>query len=60
MADGRNFFIGLPDYLSMSPVVRTVVVYHDDDSASILDLLLMTEIELIPPATARSYYSGNN
>ena len=53
MADGRSFFIPHPDFLSVSPVGRTVVIYHDDGSASIVDLLLMTEIELSPPSAAR-------
>jgi hypothetical protein len=52
MADGRTFSIAHPDFISMSPAGRTVVVYHPDDSASILDLLLMTEIEVAPPASA--------
>jgi hypothetical protein len=34
----------------MSPAGRTVVIYHPDDSASIIDLLLMTELELSPPS----------
>jgi hypothetical protein len=27
-----------------------VVIYHPDDSASIVDLLLLTELELSPPS----------
>jgi hypothetical protein len=49
MADGRQFQIPHPDFLSMSPAGRTVVIYHPDDSASIVDLLLMNELELSPP-----------
>jgi hypothetical protein len=52
MADGRTFSIPHPDFVSMSPVGRTVVIYHPDDSASIVDLLLMTELELSPPSSA--------
>jgi hypothetical protein len=52
MADGRIFSIPHPDFLSMSPVGRTVVVYHPDDSASIVDLLLMTEQKLSPPSNS--------
>ena len=50
MADGRQFLIPHPDFLSMSPAGRTAVVYHADGSASIVDLLLMTELELSPPS----------
>jgi hypothetical protein len=52
MADGRTFAIAHPDFLSISPAGRTVVIYHPDDSASIVDLLLMTELELSPPSSA--------
>lgn len=54
MADGRTFSIAHPDVLSISPAGRTVVVYHPDDSASIVDLLLMTELELSPPSSRPS------
>ena len=53
MADGRHFVIPHPDFLSMSPAGRTAVVFHPDGSASIVDLLLMTELEL-SPTTATS------
>ncbi len=54
MGDGRQFPIPHPDFLSMSPAGRTVVVYHADGSASIVDLLLMTELELSRPSPARA------
>ncbi len=54
MADGRQFPIPHPDFLSMSPSGRTAVIFHEDGSASVVDLLLMTELELSPPATSRS------
>ncbi len=38
----------------MSPAGRTVVVYNTDDSASVIDLLLMTELELAPPTPLSS------
>ncbi len=52
MADGRQFPIAHPEFFSMSPAGRTAVIFHEDGSASIVDLLLMTEIELAPAATA--------
>jgi hypothetical protein len=52
MADGRTFSIAHPDFLSMSPAGRTVVIYHPDDSASIVDLMLMTELEMTPPTAS--------
>lgn len=50
MADGRTFAVPHPDFLSVAPVGRTVIVYQADGAASILDLLLMTELEWAPPA----------
>jgi len=49
MADGRQFPIPHPDFLSMSPAGRTAVIFNPDGSASIGDLLLLTELELSPP-----------
>jgi hypothetical protein len=53
MADGRSFQVPHPDFLSMSPSGRPVIVYQEDDAFSIIDLLLMTEIEM-GPATRSS------
>ena len=51
MADGRSFHVPHPDFLSMSPTGRTVIIYQDDEEFSILDLLLMTEIQMTSPAS---------
>ncbi len=51
MADGRTFPVTHPEFMSRSKSGRTVVVSNDDDSSSILDLLLMTEIEYEAPKT---------
>jgi len=50
MGDGRAFFVKHPDFIARSPSGRTVIVYADDESHSILDMLLVTEIEVHPPA----------
>jgi hypothetical protein len=52
MADGRTFSVPHPDFLSMSPSGRTVIVYQEDDNFSILDLLIM--IEMSPAASSRA------
>jgi hypothetical protein len=54
MADGRAFQVPHPDFLSMSPTGRTVIIYQENEEFSILDLLLMTEIEMIQNASARA------
>jgi hypothetical protein len=46
MGDGRSFLVRHPDFIARSPSGRTVIVYTDDDSHSILDLLLMTELQV--------------
>jgi len=46
MADGRVFLVKHRDFVSRSPSGRTVVVHHDDDTHSVLDLLLMSELEV--------------
>jgi hypothetical protein len=54
LADGRNLEVPHPDFLSYSPSGRTIVVHHADDTFSILDVLLVTELEqhpLVPPAS---------
>jgi hypothetical protein len=53
-ADGRQFPIPHPDFLSISPSGRMATIYHSDDSASIVDLLLMTELEVSPPVKPRA------
>jgi hypothetical protein len=45
LADGRSFLVRHPDFLSRSPSGRTVIVHGDGDSYSVLDLLLVTELE---------------
>ena len=46
MADGRAVRVPHRDFLSYSPSGRTVIVHHSDDSWSVLDVLLVTEIEV--------------
>jgi hypothetical protein len=46
VADGRSFLVRHPEFLSHSPSGRTMIVHHDDDSYSVLDLLLVTELEV--------------
>lgn len=46
MADGRTFPVTHPDFVAPSPTGRTVIVYQPDDSFSVLDLLLMTELQV--------------
>jgi hypothetical protein len=54
LADGRSLKILHPDFLFITPAGRTVIVAHEDDSFSIIDLLLVTEIEVGPSQPARA------
>lgn len=54
MADGRSFDVRHPDFVAHSHSGRTVIVVQPDDSYSVLDLLLMTELEV----SARNGRSG--
>jgi hypothetical protein len=45
MADGRNFDVVHPDFVAQSQSGRTVVVFQADEGYSVLDLLLMSELE---------------
>lgn len=51
MGDGRAFFVKHPDFLSRSPSGRTVIVHQDDDSFSVLDLLLVTKLQVHAPSS---------
>jgi hypothetical protein len=46
MADGRAFEVAHRDFVAMSPSGRTVIVYESDENYSILDLLLMSELQV--------------
>jgi len=48
VADGRSFRVPHRDFVSHTPGGRTLIAYDesDDEAFSILDLLLVTELEL--------------
>jgi hypothetical protein len=46
MADGRTFAVSHPDFVAQSPSGRIVIVFQPDESYSVLDLLLMTELQV--------------
>jgi len=54
MADGRAFSAPHPDFLSLSPTGRTVILSQEDENFSILGLLRMTAIENTPKSPGRS------
>jgi hypothetical protein len=46
LADGRTLTVPHRDFVSQSPGGRTIIVYRSDDSFSIVDLYLVTELEV--------------
>ena len=48
MADGRAFEVRHRDFVSRSPSGRTVIVHQDNERYSVLDLLLMSELDVLP------------
>ena len=49
MVDGRAFRVAHPDFVAQSPSGRTVVVFQTDETYSVLDLLLVSELEVHAP-----------
>ena len=52
MGDGRAFHVPHPEFLSRSPSGRTIIVYGKDENFSVLDLLLLTELEVHAPVAS--------
>jgi hypothetical protein len=57
LADGRAIEVRHPEFMAAAPNGRTVVVLQPDDSMNIIDLLLVTDIEIksatSPPSKKR-------
>ena len=47
MADGRAFEVAHRDFVAISPTGRTAIVYQDNEYFSVLDLLLMSELQVV-------------
>ncbi len=46
LADGRQIAVKRREYMALSPSGRTIVVYQADDISDIIDLLLVTDLEI--------------
>jgi hypothetical protein len=46
LTDGRTFAVPHRDFVSQSPGGRLAIVYRSDDSFSIIDLCLVTELSV--------------
>jgi hypothetical protein len=55
LTDGRNWYVPHRDFVSQSPGGRTVIVYGENESFSIVDLYLVTELRIDPlPGTTNA------
>lgn len=50
LADGRQFPVASREFMALSPVGRTVVVYQPDGMFDVIDLLLVTSLQVRAPA----------
>ncbi len=46
LADGRHARVDHPEFLSRSPSGRSIIVYQPDESFNVIDLLLVTDLEV--------------
>jgi len=46
LADGRQIPVKHREFMAISPSGRTIVVYQTDDTSNIIDLLLVTDLEV--------------
>lgn len=46
LADGREVRVQHPEFLSRSPSGRSIIVYQPDESFNVIDLLLVTDLEV--------------
>ena len=54
LADGRTLRVSHPEWMALSPSGRTIVVYQRDDSFEIVDLLLVTGLEVTANPKAKA------
>ena len=46
LADGRRIRVEHPEFMASAPSGRTIIVYQPDDSFNVIDLLLVTDLEV--------------
>ena len=52
--DGGKYRVPTPDHAAVSPSGRIAAVFHDDDSASHLDVFLVTALRYLPPSAKKT------
>ena len=51
--DGERYPVPTPDHAAVAPSGRIAAIFHDDDSASHLDVFLVTAVRYLPPNSAK-------
>jgi hypothetical protein len=46
LADGRDIPVSHPEFMASAPSGRTITVYLPDDTLEIVDILLVTDLEV--------------
>jgi hypothetical protein len=52
LADGRSLAVRHRDFVSQSPGGRTIIVFRSDETFSVVDLHVVTELAIRGPADA--------
>ncbi|MDI6792171.1 MAG: hypothetical protein QME81_04805 [bacterium] len=52
LADGRAIPVEQPEFMAFAPSGRTIAVYQPDSSSDIIDLSLVTDLELKPDGSS--------
>ena len=58
MADGRSLYVPHSEFISHSASGRTVIVHQEEEKFSIVDLLLVNELEVGGPVPSSSEGNG--
>ena len=58
LADGREVTVHHPEYVALSGSGRTAVVFQPEDRMNIIDLLLVTDLEVLPQTKKRKNGNG--
>ena len=58
LADGRGIPVVHREFIMPSPSGRTVAVYQPDDRMNMIDLLLVTDLEVLPDSRKRKNGNG--
>lgn len=60
LAVNRNVDVMHPDFVARSPAGRTIVVYHNDETFEVIDLLLVASLEILNGQRAPSTRSDES